>query len=456
MKTVFVMILVLVSLPLGWGQDLTEPQFYEPLTVQQPTLEQLEYYLVQFPPFSDESVILPEHRQDEPFNWYETDAIHYVDLNNDDQLDLVAHSYMHIAVMVWIDGQYSQPFQLLDTSGHRNPYSKVTFEDWTFDDVPEVIFHERQIPASGTDIGGYRFKDTVIHCTESECHSIWDGVVFDNFNAYLVDGTWIQQTKIHQSLSEASIPEINTTTTEFVYGCVYACYLENDLPLPAGQHTYNARNRVGSTIQQHYRWNGAVFELESEKWLNEPYAIEISSQLEAVNNMDDKAKIMMEAVATGYAGQRFPQCQLFINDNMVGEPYFCDSANVTWQDITGDGHEELIVNAYAGFAGVQDGEKECAHQRLIAYQQSDEVFHQVANVTGCLVQIDLFGIHLENIDDDPALELVAAGYIYTDFETKPCYAGFCWYEPNYINDIYDWNGVEYIFSHIIPREPYQP
>jgi len=439
MKNLFVIACLFILVTVGYSQDLSETQQYNPLTERQPTLEQLEAYLVQFTDGSN-------------FRWYEN-PFHYIDLNGDGELDLVAEGHMHVTVMLWLGHQYNEPYQRYIFGSPRNPYSKVEFADWTFDGTPEVVFHNRTA-YSGSDIGGDVFRDSIIHCTLSECHVIWEEVVFDNYNGYSMDGRWIQQMTIQHTVDMMGIPQLQTITTEFVYGCAYDCSLKNDLPVPEGQYFHTVRNRVGAVIQKDYFWNGYDYQLQSEKRLYEPYFIEFQNENSALSQTDAYARLDIESVSVGYPWGEFPQCQLSINNIKFGEPFICNQATISWTDMTGDGNEELIIEAYAGFSGVQEGETECAHQRLIGYQSIDKEFIQIANITGCLSQIDMFGLRMENLDDDSALEIVSAGDLFV-YDEDPCMGMRCWYEPNHINEIYDWNGTEYDFSHTVSREPYK-
>src|SRR5688572_23760016 len=129
---------------------------------REPTLEQLTAYLWFYMTPSDypDSPDIPYMR----FGWNPAQSpVRYVDLNGDGELDLVAEGHMQVAAMIWLGDRYSLPFQIYKWGSPRNPFSRVSLEDWTNDGNPEVIFDYRSTH-SGSDIGGDIWTKYVIHC----------------------------------------------------------------------------------------------------------------------------------------------------------------------------------------------------------------------------------------------------------------------------------------------------
>lgn len=413
------------------------------LNIREPTLAQLEAYLLAFSPISTN----PNFSD---FNWYDSDPIIYVDLNGDEELDLLVEGYRHLAVLVWLGERYSEPFQLYSSGSPRNPWSQVTLEDWTNDRVPEVIFKTRDA-YSGTGIGGHKWFRTVIQCDTTHCFPIWEGEIADYFYMADLDGISLRQTMFSSAITVDNTLTIRAITTEFAFNCTQ-CYLANDLPIPEGSPIPTEGNRVGAIIERLYAWNGRGYELIDETILEEASVIEIPTQMIAESALGVASVTLQMVDNPRNLMRRYQQCQPMLDNQQIGEPFFCLFPFVQWRDITGDNQEELLISAFSGFNGAQDDEKACAHQRLMVFEYRDEIWTEITNVIGCLFDSNLYGIRLEDIDDDDALEIIAGGTRFSDFNVAECIGGFCWYELGDTDEVYDWNGHQYEFLMTIPRQ----
>jgi hypothetical protein len=437
----FAVLLLAFAIPIDAQETSSAPVLRE----REPTLEQLTAYLWYYVSPSD----YPGYRR-VPYmrwDWYpDQPPMQYVDLNGDGELDLVTGGYLQVAAMIWLGDRYSLPFQIFKWGSPGNPFSKVSLEDWTNDGNPEVMFDYR-MAHSGSDIGGDIWTKYVIHCGPEYCYEAWHGEIADYFYVGLYfDGMKFRRAELNHTISSDGLPIIEKTTTEFVVQCGYACIMQYDSE-PNPPHT---NFRVGGTSFERYVWDGTTFALVEESLLAEPYNMPISNRFLQTHGTDI-AQLSVEPVEIMMG--RFAQCQIVINRIMVGNSFLCSVRNIEWQDITGDAEAEVVVTALAGGEyGTHEGEKHCFHQRLLAFQKQDDSFVQIANITGCVVQSNMYGLRLENIDDDDALEIIAASNFLTIVnESGECIAGFCWYELNDQDEIYDWNGEQYEYARTIPR-----
>jgi hypothetical protein len=145
------------------------------------------------------------------------------------------------------------------------------------------------------------------------------------------------------------------------------------------------------------------------------------------------------------------QCQIMLDSSPIGTPFIFLFPFVKWLDVTGDGTAELVVSAYSGRYGALEGEKECVHERVVIFEVRDASVQELTNIIGCLWKPDLFGVRLENVDEDNALEIIAGGQRVVPNQWAR--RGFSWYELNDYDDIYDWNGNQFVFEKTQLRQP---
>ena len=135
-------------------------------------------------------------------------------------------------------------------------------------------------------------------------------------------------------------------------------------------------------------------------------------------------------------------CQIAVESSALGDYFGCrhDFTEVGWQDITGDGKEDIVITAYS--SGYPYGPEElisdeiCMHQRIIAYSEEDDGYRLIANIAGCVLEEDLFGVKLEDITGDGEPEIIAA-HLITETDEYPTRA-------------YKWNGDEFVMWSELP------
>ncbi|MBL8046759.1 MAG: hypothetical protein JNL09_09470, partial [Anaerolineales bacterium] len=87
-------------------------------------------------------------------------------------------------------------------------------------------------------------------------------------------------------------------------------------------------------------------------------------------------------------------------------------------------------------------EKHCVHQRLVAFQWNGETATPIANITGCVIREDLYGVLLKDFDNDGQTEILAAK---TDFDSSGRRID--------VTEIYKWNGSQFVFWDDVPGQP---
>lgn len=153
----------------------------------------------------------------------------------------------------------------------------------------------------------------------------------------------------------------------------------------------------------------------------------------------------IEAVPNDWPYGRNDICQLSVENEPIGQLFGCKEnfTTVKWLDITNDEQAEIVVVALSGGNPAdQEGnplsEIDCVHQRFLAYQWSNQTAIEIANVAGCVVKDNLYGVKLEDWDNDGQTEIVAAG----DFSLG----------NGYENIIYKWDGSKFEFWNSILQE----
>jgi hypothetical protein len=128
-------------------------------------------------------------------------------------------------------------------------------------------------------------------------------------------------------------------------------------------------------------------------------------------------------------------------------------------DITNDSEKEIVIITFSGkwptdTDSNQLSDIDCVHQRLLSYQWINNTAVEIANVAGCVVQSDLYGVRMEDLEGDGQLEIIAADGWTTEpfcYESDDAYLG-CWYEFGYHNLIYRWNGSQFAPAGQLPEQ----
>ncbi len=375
------------------------------------------------------------------------------DVNGDNQPDLIVSDYLYVSVLLWIPdhSQYTLAYENYALHSPRNPASKVTLEDWTNDGIPEIIFDSRWA-VSGTDIGGDHWVKSIIHCEVAVCTLAWsDELDTYSYFAGAQDGMYLHQSELKLVTEPDGKLVLQKLTNEFLTNCSYSCKLNDDFIQSFKDY---GPFQVSDTIQSRFVWNGKTFEPTDETVVQKGYIVVASSDLEAVNSNGRQAIISVEKVESGaaYRGLR-DSCQARVDDINIGEAFLCvpNYTQVKWIDLTGDGHAELVMTVFASLSNGQEFSfHPCANQRLIVYQITENRYQLIANVAGCVVNQDFFGVCIEDMDGDGQPEIISAGHLTTPI-SDDCKGGFCWYELRKQNDVYKWDGHQFAFWKTIPR-----
>ncbi len=452
------------SIPVTIGTAILEssptPTFtptvaFPPLTIRQPTITELENYLAEL------------SLKEEPHG-YVIDVL-YEDINGDGVTDLVVSDYLFVGIFIWQGDQYIPSFIDQRYAWKYDPGSRVTLEDWTNDGVPEVIFDFRE-DTGGTGVRITDWTRYVIHCPETEvsCHIVWTGDL-GSYSEYASDIA-LTQAEADQFVSSSGTPSIEVLTESFAVNPfdtpLFAPRVGNGIfsfdtteitrEGFAEQYFLLDSLKIFTTTLESYSWNGDTFEVQ-DKQIIQPYQ-EIASQavLEATSQNGQTASISTQF--NNSAEGKNDICQLYIDNDAVGAPFGCkrNFTVVSWQDITGDKNEELVISALSGLyygEEVNLPSKDCFYQRLLAYQQESTQFTEIANITGCVVQSSLYGVRIDDIDGDGQVEILAAN---GEFTAPRCFSaipfagsedqGNCWYELGHQDEIYEWNGDKFVLS----------
>ena len=197
-------------------------------------------------------------------------------------------------------------------------------------------------------------------------------------------------------------PAIRTINEGFYIYCCSDWGLENS----------ESHNILPSTLSI-YSWNGMTFSITDQQVISLASKIDSIASLAATSSTGINAKVVAKSNFT--AGDENDYCQLIINGTNVGNRFGCrrNFTTVEWKDITGDGIQEAVIIAYSAGIPFEDegntlSEEVCMHQRLIAYQSDGTTNTEIANVAGCVIQKDLYGVRLQDYDGDGIPEIFAA------------------------------------------------
>ncbi len=431
-------------------------EFSERLKSREPSLEEIKTYLLNLPTeqfhgiWSDTDNVAYDVKTFKDYRGFTDNLfIIYKDVNGDQEEDLIVTDVLLTAIFLWSNEEYHLPYVILGSEWKYFPSSQTSFEDWTNDGVPEVIFNYVG-DSGGTGARYASWSRYVIRCEQDDCHLIWDGLLTNIYSDYNTGGLTLFQSEIERRLENERLLLEKTTSGFSIYD-LYFLSPEEYWNIPEALKVYT------STLES-FVWDGSVFERMETEILDEPYIIEEDASLEA-DFEGNRALITYENNHAADGNNDF--CQLFVNEDVVGNLFGCkrNFTTVEWRDITNDGQLEIVVKALSGawpyaFSGTwpdvdsedwyQLSDISCVHQHLLAYHWDGGVSRKIADVEGCVIQSDLFGVQLSDIDNDGQVEVLAGSSLFTKME---CTAGIqysCWYEFDPQIDTYKWNGTEFL------------
>lgn len=430
-----------------------EPTPIPLLTIRHPSKNELESYLMTV---SSETIPF-----DRPFTTYF--KLIYEDVNGDEEDDLIVSDFLLVAVFTWVGNQYNEPLLYQMPIWKYSPASRVYLEDWTNDGVPEIIF-DVQDDAGGTGLISYHWKKFIIHCAQEQkpaCNSVWTGHLVIFSADYNAGGLDLFQSKIERIVTEDSV-SIKIITNSFAVYDSWGWYF--DIPIVSGSnfspiagivdddYRVDSLNVFATTLTT-FTWNGQFFELQNTEVIEPTYRIDSQTISEATNITENIAKVIVESETV--STYQNDTCQVFVDEILIGAPFGCKQnfTTVNWQDITNDGIAELTIFALSGLlnpVGEELTDKGCVHQRFIAYQWIGSQLNEIANITGCVVQSDLYGVRIEDIEGDGQVEILAADSWFTETicelpSSEPILYSNCWFEWGHGDEVYKWNGIEFVY-----------
>lgn len=429
--------------PILSATSLATPQPQFTLNVRKPAVWQLNHYLksvfTDFNGFDPNIKLVPEDvsgdgqsdlvARDMYFGGSIALAIVYEDINGDYENDLIIYGYHGLFILLWTGETYSQPFRIRSQWGTSaakyGSDMNVSFRDWTGDHVLDVIYDE------GSSSGGTGFEVTVversiIHCVEKTCSLAWQDTLSANATDYNTGGLRRYQRTMQPMTDSSGRPALRIVDGGF---SIYCCF-ETTSSDPV-----DSLDIYASTLSI-YSWNGNEFTLSDRQVVSQKHIIDEQSSLQTTSPSGFTATIFWrDNLGAGNANE---YCQLLISGKPVGPYWGCRHkfTTVEWKDITGDRQDEAVVITYsAGYPYGPDkllSDEACMHQRILAYQWDGKNAPEIANVVGCVMGQDLYGVRLEDYDKDGQLEILAA--------------------PNgeLHNRAYKWNGTKFILWSDVP------
>lgn len=330
----------------------------------------------------------------------------YQDVSGDQIDDLLIYGWDGLLVTVWNGDHYSEPLRLAAGWSRGDlPEVTVALEDWTGDGVPEIVFDVRSL-GGGTGLWITATGRSLIHCAPAGCQVVWSDTLFSDTTDYNSGGMAryaIDMRLVTDSAGQAALRVVDNSFS------IHCC---SEWRTGDGGEPRLDTLRIYTSTLTLWSWTGAAFERQEPQIIHQAQVIDSQSRLSATNR--DGVEVSVSWAHNHAAGNANEYCQLQVGGVVLG-PYFgCrhDFTTVAWQDLTGDGLEDVVLTAFsAGWpVGPEDvlSDINCMHQRLIAYQWSADDAVEIANVAGCVERDDLYGVRLLDVDQDGQVDILAA------------------------------------------------
>lgn len=424
------------------------------LAIRYPQVEWMEAYLRNLPFEQFGRLVAADRYAFDVFGYEgfspEADLI-YQDVNGDADADLIVADELLVGVFLWSGNSYAPPYLIAFPKLKYQPGSHVELADWTNDGVPEILFDYRG-DTGGTGIVYTSWTRYIIRCLADSCEVALElplTYLTDDYNgggmtlmnsAVSLDASVPGQTLIEQVWEGFSIYNFDFSPGFYPYALA-------DNPIES--------LKVLSTTLDSYRWNGLQFQPLNSVVLSNAYVVDQDAQLEAAYN-GDAASVQYQHNGRGDAMNDV--CQLYVNEMMVGLPFGCkrNFTQVSWQNLIGDEEPELVIRALSGKLpydndGNHMDDIQCMHQRQIIYQWDGEQAIEIANIAGCVVRSNLFGVELVDYDGDGHLEILAASSWTSNVDCVPTSRLPCWYHFGYTTQVYRWDGFGFTYVAEIPN-----
>lgn len=429
--------------------DLPTDPSNAPLTVHEPTIEQLNAFVWFYDPdfygydpqTVFESADVSGDGKPDAVLWDDWAAPGervglawvYQDVSGDQVDDLLVYGWDGLLFSVWADDHYAPPLRL--PSGWSRgglPEVTVTLQDWTGDGVLEVVY-DVGLVTGGTGLWISYTNRSLIHCTALACEVVWQDTLSAYTDDYNTGGMAQYETDVRATTDPEGHPAFRVMSDGF---SIYCC---SDWNSGDGNPPRLDTLQIYTSTVTFWSWTGAAFERRDTQINHRAQTIESQSQLSAVSPQGVEASVTWSD--NHAAGNANEYCQFLIDGAPIGALFGCRHTftTVAWQDLTGDGLEDVVVTAYsAGWpVGPEDvlSDVNCMHQRLIAYQWNAGSAVEIANVAGCVERNDLYGVRLLDVDQDGQVDILAA----PDGERG--------------NRFYRWNGQRFVLWSDVPTRP---
>jgi len=364
-------------------------------------------------------------------------ALIYSDVSGDKQDDIIIPGFHGLFILPSAEDGYANPFWI-ESGGSRAsvPRVEIEFQDYSGDGVHEIVYDEGSW-GGGTGLWPYEVQRSIVHCTGADCVIAWRDSVYRQVTDYNSGGFLLYEMQTAPEFDDTGKVLLRTRDEGFSIHCC-TDFGSSYVP-PQGLELFPSYVRI-------YEFHDGHFVQVDKQTASPGKIIPSASQLSAVSRMGDLASVSWDFNYA--AGNANDYCQLQVNGFSIGEFFGCQHnfTQVKWQDVTGDGIEDIFVIAYsAGYPYGPEGllsNDICMHQRMLVFTKGNGVYRLIANVSGCVLEADLFGVKLEDLDRDGVPEIIAA----------PLYAE----SGEYPARVYRFNGDAFVMWSELPQWEIEP
>jgi hypothetical protein len=145
-------------------------------------------------------------------------------------------------------------------------------------------------------------------------------------------------------------------------------------------------------------------------------------------------------------------CALVVEGEQIGSEFGCKPrfSEISWENVVGDSDPELIVSAIVApsaleLLNLEPVSTECFHERFMVFKEENGDWQQIADIIGCLVDSNLSGAYLGDIEGDGQKEIVAESGNWF-YPNKCTLWPPCWYELDQETRVYEWDGTVFVSS----------
>lgn len=371
----------------------------------------------------------------------------FEDINGDGAEDLIVTDIHLVAIFLWQDTAYQSPFVWF------SEYPLIaSLEDWTADGVNELVYQEATYDHWGTGVFSKGWGPTVIYCQLTHCDIVFStSLIVQSFDMSK-SGANLGWRTLTKGVNPAGEPTIHIHSQRLMFYHHY--FTINSIPITATNEEWQNPEwvRIPPQSETTYTWTGETF--TKTEYITTPNTVVLPEANTVAKHPDfGVAQVQIESNYSADSGNDV--CLVLWQETPItSRPFGCkkELTYLTWQDVTQDGQAELLVATTSGYNpnfgekyGWEGEEIDCIHQRLIIYTLKTGRLTQIADVVGCVVNDTLFGVRLEDINQDGQVEILTGGrswygepicYHYNTGHWTECWQG---YDPR--PETYVWNGI---------------